>query len=436
MFLAVSLFLMLTSLIAWVNERYLKLPTSVGVTLLSALGSVLVLVWHQYVSPLDQVILWTQSWEFDHVLIHGVLCFMLFAGAMHVDLHLLEKEKWMILILSTVGVFFSAFFSGVALWLVLILFGVHWDLSWCLLFGVIVSPTDAVVAADALKGVRLPDRLKAKILGESLFNDGTAIVLFSMLYFFIFGGDNPFIHAGQELISSPYLQWVVWLAYLIWQWLGAILVGVGFGCLFLYAIRTVNHPTVELLLTLACAMLSYACADLLFTSAPIAAVFAGLVVGYHGRKIAISRDTQIRLFGFWELFDELLNIGLFVLLGVQLLRVNPSFQSWVIGSLAVFVALLSRYFSLLIPFSMAQWFREFSPKSMSLMTWGGLKGGISLAMALSLPRFDGSGLMLTLTYSVIVFSIVFQGGFLLPRLCRNWTIADEICARRQSCSKK
>ena len=418
MFIALSFFLLLTAAMAWANERWLKLPTAVGVTLMSALCSTLALVWHHHVSPLHQALAWSSEWKFNDLLMHGVLCFLLFASALHVDIHMLRKERTMIFVLSTVGVVLAASLTGSMLYFVLQTFGIDWPWLWCFLFGVIVSPTDAVVAADALKRAALPERLKAKILGESLFNDGTAVVLFSLvLSFVIANSQNHFFQIMPTAITDGFFKWP---AFFLWQGLGGAAIGVGFGALFLYAISTVNESTVELLLTLACATATYAFTDLVGASAPIAVVFAGLAVGHHGRKYAMSEQTQQRVFSFWELLDELMNVGLFVLIGIQLLKIEHA--SWLVALTAIPIALLSRHWSVAIPVLVARPFRSFSKRSITWMTWGGLRGGISLALAMSVPTFPGSNLLLSLTYVVVVFSIVVQGGFILPWLAKRYPL--------------
>jgi CPA1 family monovalent cation:H+ antiporter len=421
MFIALSVFLFLTAAMAWSNERWLKLPTAVGVTLMSALASTLTLVWHHQVSPLTSALSWTAEWKFNDLFMHGVLCFLLFASALHVDIHMLRKERIMIFVLSTVGVVLSASMTGTLLYLVLHMFGVVWPWVWCFLFGVIISPTDAVVAADALKRASLTERLKAKILGESLFNDGTAVVLFSLvLSFVVSNAPHPFFDITVPFLSNSYVKWP---AFFLWQGVGGAAVGIGVGAIFLYAISTVNQATVELLLTLACATVTYALADLLAASAPIAVVFAGLAVGHHGRKFAMSEHTQQRVFSFWELLDELMNVGLFVLIGVQLLKLDHVL--WHLTLMAIPIALLARYSSVAIPVMIARPFRSFSKKSILWMTWGGLRGGISLALAMSVPVFPGANLLLSLTYVVVVFSIVVQGGFILPWLARRHATLQE-----------
>lgn len=416
MFLAISIFLSITSFVAWSNEKWLKLPTAVGVTLMSAVFSLIALMWHQYVNPLNDIVKFTSDWKFNDLFMHGALCFLLFASSLHVDIGMLKKEKGMILVLSTLGVILSALITGLTLYWVLPFFEIYWPLTWCLLFGVIASPTDAVIAADALKRATLPDRLKSKIIGESLFNDGMAVVLFSLILSFVVEIPiNGFFKLSSNFIDNYYAQWAI---YLLWQGFGAFAIGIAFGKLFLYAIRSINQPTIELLLTLTCATVTYALSDLIYTSAPIAVVFAGLVIGHHGKEDAMSESTQDRVFQFWELLDELINIGLFVLIGVQLLRITGiNFLTFLIP---IPFALFARYFSVAFPVYIGKTFRSFCPQSVTWMTWGGLRGGVSLALALSVPEFSGSSILLSMTYGLVVFSIVFQGGIILPYLSKKF----------------
>jgi monovalent cation:H+ antiporter, CPA1 family len=418
MLLAISIFFSCTAILAWLNEKYLKLPTSIGVTLLSAIASAALIICHQFITPLPNVVLWTESLKFGDFFLHGVLCFLLFAGALHVDVHAMKAERWMILSLSTAGVLISSVLTGTALWICLA--STAWHPSWliCTLFGVIISPTDAVIAADAISRASLSENLKAKIIGESLFNDGTSVILFAVFLALLFpSASHPFSPFISAFINDSVLQWIV---VFFWQFVGGVLSGVLLGRLFLFFISTVNNYTVELLLTLACATLTYALADLFYMSAPIAVALAGVMIGHHGRKHAMSHKTQEQIFSFWGLLDELLNIGLFVLIGAQLLKINFSTIYIPALFLIIPISILARYVSVAVPFYMASPFRSFSPNSISWMTWGGLRGGVSLALAMSLPAFPGKNMLLIMAYTVVVFSIVIQGGVIMPILSRKY----------------
>jgi monovalent cation:H+ antiporter, CPA1 family len=423
MLLALSLFLSCTALMAWVNTRWLGWPTSVGVTVLSAVVSLCVVVCHQFITPLTPLMGWTASWQFNDLLLHGALCFLLFAGALHVDIHAMQQERWMILLLSTLGVVISASLSGTLIWLVLDFLSLSLPWLVCFLFGVLISPTDAVVAADALERAALTPTLKAKILGESLFNDGTAVLLFSFVLALLFpASSHAFFTQTQAFIPNAIVQWLLFFA---WQVGGGMLIGLILGRAFLWLIGTVNQPTVELLLTLACATLTYALTDVLYASAPIAVVMAGLMIGHHGKQTAMSEQTQTQVFSFWSLLDELLNVGLFVLIGAQLLRISFDLHAWPILLLVIPIALLARYVSVALPVYSASLFRTFSPHTLSWMTWGGLRGGISLAMAMAMPPFPGKDLLLLMTYLVVVFSIVVQGGLIMPWLSSKRPLSAE-----------
>ena len=420
MFIALSLFLTVMAMMAWANERWLKWPTAVGVTFISAITTFSVLIWHQHVSPLSSLVNWTASWQFDELLMNGVLCFLLFASALHVDSRMLRKEKIMILLFTTIGVALSSIFTGTGIWLILKALGVNWNWTLCLLIGIILSPTDAVVAADALKRAKLPERLKAKIMGESLFNDGTAVVLFVAAISLIFHQETShFFDWTESHFKFSFWNWIEWPVFFIWQGLGGAIIGGVIGYIMSIAIKSIRQPTVELLLTLACATASYTIAEHVSASAPISVAFAGLVVSHMGRTRTMDTPTQERIFSFWEMLDELLNVALFVLIGLQLLRVPPSFIAWVAGILAVPAVLLARYFSVLIPILIAKPFRAFSERTITWMTWGGLRGGISLALALSVPDFQHDIILLTICYVVILFSIIVQGGLIIPWLSKQ-----------------
>ncbi len=397
--------LTLAALLSYVNERYLRLPTTIGLMLISLLLSLgligtAMLGWD--VEARAEAIL--ARVDFSDLLLHGMLAFLLFAGALHVNLEDLLKQKWIISALTTVGVLISTILVAFLTWISLGFLDLDLPFLYCLLFGALISPTDPIAVLGILKSCNAPKSLETKITGESLFNDGVGVVIFIVLMNIVKGE-----HAlGPAEVMLFFLQEVV----------GGALFGLGAGFLIYWMLKNVDHYPVEILLTLALVTGGYALAEALHLSAPIAMVVAGLLIGNQGRALAMSEKTCEHLDSFWELVDEILNAVLFVLIGLEILVLSFKVSYLLAGLAAIPIVLLSRWISVGIPVTLLRLRREFSDNVVKIMTWGGLGGGISVALALSLPSGPERDVILAVTYTVVVFSILVQGltlGRLFPK---------------------
>ena len=393
----IAILVSLTALLAYANHRTLKLPTTIGVMLIALLLSLALIVAGELGSGVE---IWAERIvariDFNQALMHGMLSFLLFAGALHVDLNDLARQKIVIGVLATVGVVFSTFVVGTAMYVLLPLAGFAPPYIWCLVFGALISPTDPIAVLGILKRAAVPKSLEVKVAGESLFNDGVGVVVFLVLL------DIATKEAGVSASAIAGLFAV--------EALGGVLLGLGLGTLVYWMLKSVENYQVEVLLTLALVMGGYALATALHTSGPIAIVVAGLFIGNQGRRFAMSDSTREHLDTFWELVDEILNAVLFVLLGLEILVLSFRGEYLVAGLLAIPVVLLARWMSVGLPVRLMRRFRSFTPGAITVMTWGGLRGGISVALALSLPVAEPAReLFIAITYVVVVFSILVQG---------------------------
>ncbi|MGO1869763.1 MAG: cation:proton antiporter, partial [Halomonas sp.] len=343
--------------------------------------------------------------DFNQVVLHGMLAFLLFAAAIHVKLDNLRKEWLPIALLAVVGTLMSTFIVGTLTWLVLDWMGLSIPFLHALLFGALISPTDPIAVVAIMKSVGVSEQLESQIAGESLFNDGLGVVVFLVLL--QLSGLDAAAAEGSHL-ASPIDAAAIGML-LLKEVGGALLLASIAGYLTYQMLKRVDNYQVEVLLTLALAMGLYALADSLHLSAPIAVVVAGLFVGNHGRLFAMSDKTRENVDTFWELIDEILNVVLFLLIGLELL-ILPIERAWLLaGAMAIPIVLATRGFCVSIIMGPLSRVTSQSPGVIRILTWGGLRGGISVAMALSLPESELRNLVLTLTYCVVVFSIVVQG---------------------------
>ena len=404
-----SLFSILISLAAvasFVNYRYFKLPTTIGVMLVALVGSLTLIVAGPYAGGFrERAGALVAQIDFDQLVLHGMLAFLLFAGSIHVNLDDLGKEWPTIFLLAVPGTLLSTAIVGSLTWLVLRALGLEIPLLHAMLFGALISPTDPIAVLGIMKSVGAPRRLEVQMAGESLFNDGVGVVVFLLLlelsgWTGAAGGAPPAAHPiGAGAVTMLVLMEVG----------GALLVGLAAGLIAYQMLKRVDNYQVEVLITVALAMGLYAFADALHLSAPIAVVVAGLFIGNQGRAFAMTERTRVHVDSFWELVDEILNVVLFLLIGLELL-VLPLQSRWLLaGILMIPIVLLARWSSVAGMIGCLALRRPPASGAITVLSWGGLRGAISVALALSLPPQDNRALLLTLTYCVVIFSIVVQG---------------------------
>jgi monovalent cation:H+ antiporter, CPA1 family len=396
-----AVLLSLAAAFSWINHRFIRLPTSIGLMLIALLLSLGLLIapldaeWH---ATLKQLL---EDVHFEDTVLHGMLGFLLFAGALHVDLHDLARHKWVIATLASASVVGATLLIALGGWLLFGLIGLEVPFIYCLLFGALISPTDPIAVLGILKNAGAPASLNTKITGESLFNDGVAVVLFLSLLGIATGEHEASLFGALGMLG--------------YEVIGGALLGFLSGGLVLLMLSRVDDYQVEILLTLALATGGYALAEYLHLSAPIAIVVAGLMIGNHGRRRLMSDRTRQHLDDFWELVDEILNAVLFVLIGLEILVLELSGGPLLAGALAIPLVLAARALSVGLPIRMMRRRgSDFAPGTVTLLTWAGLRGGISIALALSLPAGETRDILLSVTYVVVVFSILVQGLTLGP----------------------
>ena len=406
LFSIVAALLTLAAAFAYLNHRYIHLPTTIGVMLIAIAGSLAVVGLHAIglVNLEEPVRALLASIDFDEALLEGMLSFLLFAGALHVDLNDLAEEKLTIGALATVGLLLSTFIVGALTYYAAAALGIELSFLYALLFGALVSPTDPIAVMGLLKTAGVPKRLETKIAGESLFNDGVAVVIFLILLE---------VASGSEPVTAGHV-----LGLFAQEALGGALFGLAFGFVAYQMLKRVDNYQVEVLITLALVTGSYALAGALHLSAPIAVVVEGLMIGNQGRAFAMSPTTREHLDTFWELIDEVLNAVLFLLIGLEVLVVAFTGPTLVLALLAIPIALFARAISVSAPLLLLDPFAHYEAGAKRVLIWAGLRGGISVALALSLPPGPTREVLLTATYAVVIFSIVAQG-LTVPRLVRR-----------------
>jgi len=391
-----AILITITAVFSYINLRFIGLPISIGVMVMAFGLSLLVNVLSWIGVHLeDQARLFLGRIDFDKTLLHGMLSFLLFAGALHINLNDLAERKWSIAALASIGTLISTFLVGTLTWLLLGWLGVQLSYFYCLLFGALISPTDPIAVLGILKTAGVPKSLETKIAGESLFNDGVGIVVFLIILE---------MATGSHAVSAAHVG-----ILFVQEALGGAVFGLLLGYLGYRLLKSIDNYQVEVLLTLALVAGGYALAGWLHISGPIAIVCAGLLIGNQGRMLGMSPETRHRMDVFWELIDDILNAVLFVLIGLEILIISVSTALWWALIPIIIVVLVSRLTAISIPISVLRPFRQFTPGAIPILTWGGLRGGISVALALSLPAGPERDIILTMAYFVVVFSIVVQG---------------------------
>ncbi len=398
-----SLLLALSAFFGWVNHVSIKLPHTIGLLVFSLLAS-LSLLLAQYLVPSLGLTETFQSIigeiDFYSTVMEGMLAFLLFAGALHVNFDKMADQKWPITLMATFGVVLSTFIVGTGFWLLAGLFGVAIPYAWALVFGALISPTDPVAVLSLLKSINVPPALEAKIAGESLFNDGVGVVVFTIIVAIAVGGGGDhgggvdFVHIAELFVVEA---------------IGGAILGLVMGWLAYRAMATMDEYTLEILISLGIVAATYAIALRLHLSGPIAVVMTGLLLGNRGVRVGMSDKTAEHLFSFWHLLDEILNSVLFLLIGLEILivAIDPSFAG--IALLTIPLVLLARLCAVSMPILSLSSFQVFTKGAIPVLTWGGLRGGISVALVLSLPDNENKPLLLTATFAVVLFSVIVQG---------------------------
>ena len=402
----------LAAAFGYVNHRWLKLPQTIGLVVIALAASLAVIALDAAIpglgfraamrSAVDRI-------DLHETLMKGLLSFLLFAGALHVDLDDLIRRKWAIGSLATVGVLISTFIVGYSTYLVAGMIGAEIPLIWCLVFGALISPTDPVAVLGILKTLHVPEPLEAKIAGESLFNDGVGVVVFTIMVAIALASE-----AGGTMLSALDVAKLFLL-----EAVGGAVLGLAAGYVAYQAMKSIDEYALEVLITLALVMLTYAVAIQIHVSGPIAMVVAGLLIGNHGTRFAMSETTRVHLENFWSLLDEILNAVLFLIIGFEIVTLAFSGKIAVLMAVSVPVVLVARFISVSVPLTVLGLGREFTKGAIPVLTWGGLRGGISVALALSMPETAAKPILLAATYGVVVFSIVVQG-LTLQKVIERW----------------
>lgn len=395
---AAAILIVLCAVLGWINHRFLKLPSTVALTMMGALASVVVIGIDAVLPQSDLAGVvggFLDGIDFHATLMDGMLSFLLFAGALHVDIHQLRRGRWQIAILSTIGVIASTLLIGGGFWLLTTALGLGVPFICCLVFGALISPTDPVAVMGVMKTANVPPTLQATIAGESLFNDGVGVVIFSILLATaVSGAEFSLIHAGEMFAVEA---------------LGGAMLGLVVGWIGYRAMKAIDDYAVEVLVTLAVVMGGYSLASALHISGPVAMAVAGLLIGNHGVAYAMSDTTRDYVHKFWALIDEVLNAVLFLLIGLEAVVLAGQLGLLGLGLLTIPLVLAARAVSVGAPLTAWRGLLPFR-LAFPVMVWGGLRGGISIALALSLPAGPMKDILVGATYVVVLFSVLVQGG--------------------------
>ena len=397
----IALLVTLAAVFGYINRRWLRFPHTIGLLIIALTVSLIVLLVDAVLPQLSlgsSVRGTLADIDFEDTLMDGVLSFLLFAGALHVDLESLWNRRLTISLLATAGIVLSTAIVSGLMFFGFRLFGFDVPLPYCLVSGALISPTDPVAVMGILKEGKVPETLEAKIAGESLFNDGVGVVLFTVLVSLATGTAG---HGGASVSGVAGL--------VATEVVGGMILGFAAGYAAYRAMRTIDQHTVEILITLALVMATYGVAKELHISGPIAVVVAGLFIGNHGKRFGMTETTREHVETFWEVLDELLNSLLFLAIGFEVVAVTITGQIIGVGLLAIPVVLLARWVSVGGSITVLGLRQKFTQGAIPVLTWGGLRGGISVALALSLPPSPWKPILLATTYGVVIFSIVVQG---------------------------
>lgn len=393
-----SALIVLASIFAYLNYRFLKLPSTIGIMVIAIVVSIFLVSFGETVLPrtfghLNKLM---GSIDFTEVLMGAMLNFLLFAGGIHINIDDLKEQFWPVVIFSTAGVVISTFVVAFGVYYLLPLVGLQLPFIYCLVFGALISPTDPVAVLSILKQANVSKALETKVAGESLFNDGMAVVVFTVVMQLAIGKE---VDLGVESI----------IILLMKEAGGGLLLGVVLGWVTSRLMREVDDYIISVLVTLSVVMGGYLIARQMHISGPLTMVAAGLFMGNFNVKFKMKSVTQDYLIKFWELIDEILNAVLFLFIGFELLMIKDLRHFMIPGLIAIVVVLLARFVSIWGPTKFMSFKTRFSPQTMKVLVWGGIRGGVSIALAMSIPKSEYSNIILSITYCVVVFSIIVQG---------------------------
>lgn len=397
LFLIFSILITLAAFFSFINIKFLKLPSGISLMLMGVLVATGVIVTGYFSVGFTEMIREKLSLiDFSEFLLGILLSFLLFAGSMHVSIPDLKKSAKSIISFATIGTLISTVAVGYSLFYLLSAFNQPIPLIYCLLFGALISPTDPIAVMGILKKTNLSKNIETNIVGESLFNDGIGVVIFATILKIASDGAENF---GIADIGILFIQEAV----------GGIFMGLIIGFIGYKLMKSIDHFQTEILISLAMVMGGYSLCHSIHVSGPLAMVVAGLMTGNRGKELAMSDITKDYLGKFWEVTDEILNAVLFMLIGLEIVIVSFDLSYLTIGIITALIIIIARFVSLYIPAVLFRFKKVFGTKSLFIMTWGGLRGGISIALALSLPQNPYKNILVSITFVIVIFSILIQG---------------------------
>jgi len=398
-----AILLTCVAIFGYINYRYLKLPLTVGLAIIALLSTMLITLIDNvapHLGVLSVLRHLLENIDFNRTLMEGMLCFLLFAGALHINFDDLLKSKFHVSALASFGVLISTLINGFGFYLLTQFFGFNLNIITCFLFGVIVSPTDPVAVMSVLKRIKIPTRLKTTIAGESLFNDGFVVVLYSILVTIIF---------GESTNQQESMNVVKVISIFMREAVGGAILGLIAGYLAFILLKKIDDYIIEIITTLALVTGAYSLSSQLHISGPIAMVVSGIFIGNTGLQLAMSESTREHVTSFWHLIDEILNAVLFVLIGFEIIMLSNVKEVILISLFSILVSLCGRWLAVFIPTKCLNIFDKKDKGTVTILTWAGLRGGISVALALALPTNIDKPIILTATYAVVLFTIIIQG---------------------------
>lgn len=391
-----SIIIVLSAVFSYVNHRLFKLPQTIAIMVMSLMTSILLVIFGPLFPFLGKLANQLSSIDFNTILMKIMLSFLLFAGGLHINASGLKKQALPIVAFATIGTILSTFIVGITAYYIFNYFNSPIPFIYCLLFGALISPTDPIAVLGILKEAKIPESLELKISGESLFNDGVAVVIFLTI---IEIATSSTAHFTVIDVAKLFLQ----------EAGGGIIYGLLLGYVGFISLKSIDNYKVEVFITLGIVMGGYYFADIIHVSGPLAMVVAGIITGNHQTELAMSDITRDYVSKFWELVDEILNAILFLLIGIEMLVVKIDTTLLLIGFVMIAIVLAARWLSIALPITILKRWVKFEKHAKTILTWGGLRGGISVALALSIPTALYRDKFVAVTYIIVIFSILVQG---------------------------